>query len=102
VPFLDEDFRRIADSISPRIRFSEKQHKKILIDTFNDILPKAVWDRPKMGFSFPLQQWMSKHPAIADESFYKNKTAKSVITNFKNNRVHWSKAFALFQLQNHA
>jgi asparagine synthase (glutamine-hydrolysing) len=102
VPFLDEDFRRIADSISPRIRFSEKQHKKILIDTFNDILPKAVWDRPKMGFSFPLQQWMSKHPAIANESFYKNKTAKSVITNFRNNRIHWSKAFALFQLQNHA
>lgn len=101
VPFLDEDFQKTTNSISPQIRFIKKQHKKILIDTFNDILPEAVWDRPKMGFSFPLQQWMSNHPAIADQSFYKNKTAKSVITNFRNNKLHWSKAFALYQLQNH-
>ncbi|HWZ35371.1 MAG TPA: asparagine synthase-related protein, partial [Mucilaginibacter sp.] len=102
VPFLDEDFRRTANSISPQIRLIKNQHKKILIDTFNNILPKAVWDRPKMGFSFPLQQWMRDHPAIADESFYKNKTARSVITSFRNNRLHWSKAFALSQLQKHA
>lgn len=102
VPFLDEDFVLMANSISPQVRLSKKQHKKILIDTFKDILPKTVWDRPKMGFSFPLQQWMSNHPDITDQSFYKNKTAQSAITNFRNNRLHWSKAFALYQLQRHA
>lgn len=101
VPFLDEDFQKTANNISPQIRLIKKQHKKILIDTFSEVLPKAVWDRPKMGFSFPLQKWMSSHPAIADRSFYKSEAAKSVITNFRNNRVHWSKAFALYQLQSH-
>ncbi|GAA4093647.1 asparagine synthase (glutamine-hydrolyzing) [Mucilaginibacter panaciglaebae] len=101
VPFLDEDFQKTTNSIPPQIRLIKKQHKKILIDTFNDILPKAVWDRPKMGFSFPLQKWMSNHPAIADQSFYKNRAAQGVITNFRNNKLHWSKAFALYQLQRH-
>lgn len=102
VPFLDEDFTQIVQSLSPQIRLIKKQPKKILIDTFNDVLPKAVWDRPKMGFSFPLQQWMNNHPAITDISLYSNKTAQSVIANFINSKLHWSKAFAVFQLQNHA
>lgn len=102
VPFLDEDFLQTTYSVSPQIRLIKNQPKKILIDTFNNVLPKAVWDRPKMGFSFPLQQWMSNHPAIANESFYNSKTAKGIIINFKNDRIHWSKAFALYQLENHA
>jgi len=30
----------------------------LLIETFKDILPKAVWDRKKQGFAFPFQKWM--------------------------------------------
>jgi asparagine synthase (glutamine-hydrolysing) len=102
VPFLDEDFQQIVNSIAPDIRFDKDQPKKILVDAFKDILPEYVWNRPKMGFSFPLQQWMGQHPEISNENLYKNKKAKSVIRKFKNDRVHWSKAFALYQIQIHA
>jgi asparagine synthase (glutamine-hydrolysing) len=99
VPFLDEDFTNLAESIAPEIRFNSQQPKKILIDSFNGLLPEAVWNRPKMGFTFPLQQWMSQYKPISDNSLYQGKMAKDVIKNFKNNRIHWSKAFALYQIQ---
>ncbi|HTI60964.1 asparagine synthase (glutamine-hydrolyzing) [Mucilaginibacter sp.] len=102
VPFLDEDFKKLAESIAPEIRFDMNQPKKILIDSFKDILPRAIWDRSKMGFTFPLQQWMRTHAEINDESLYQSKKAKSIISDFKRNTMHWSKIFALYQIQTHA
>ena len=102
VPFLDEDFQNVVSSISPALLFDKRQPKKLLIDSFKEVLPETIWNRPKMGFSFPLQAWMRNHPEIANEHLYKGEYAKSVITNFKNNRTHWSKAFVLYLTQLHA
>ncbi|MDB4902130.1 MAG: hypothetical protein JWQ63_1411 [Mucilaginibacter sp.] len=101
VPFLDEDFKRLAETISPEIRFNKNQPKKILIDSFNDILPKEVWNRPKMGFTFPLQEWMGNHTEISNENLYKGKVAQNAVKRFKNSQMHWSKIFALYLLQLH-
>ena len=101
VPFLDEDFQQVAESIAPGIRFDKQQPKKILIDSFKDILSRQTWDRPKMGFSFPLQEWMRQHNQITDENLYNGAVAKSHIRKFKEGNLHWSKAFALYQIQMH-
>lgn len=101
VPFLDEDFKRMAESIAPAIRFDATQPKKLLIDSFTGMLPREIWDRSKMGFTFPLQQWMREHKEINDESLYRGKKARSIIKDFKNNTMHWSKAFALYQIRMH-
>ncbi|MGN6179114.1 MAG: asparagine synthase (glutamine-hydrolyzing) [Mucilaginibacter sp.] len=97
VPFLDEDFQRQVYAISPELRFNKQQGKKLLIDSFSDILPDAVWNRPKMGFTFPLQQWMRQFREISNPNQYHNKTARHFIKNFNRNEVHWSKIFALYQ-----
>lgn len=102
VPFLDEDFKRLAENIALDIRFDEKQPKKLLVDSFSDLLPRAIWDRSKMGFTFPLQQWMREHQGINDESFYQGRKAKNIVKGFKKNTMHWSKVFALYQIQMHA
>jgi asparagine synthase (glutamine-hydrolysing) len=102
VPFLDEDFIRLSDGINPVLRFDKSRPKKLLIDSFSDVLPEAIWNRTKMGFTFPLQEWMKKNQEITDESSYKRGKSKNIIKSFKNNSVHWSKAFALFQIQMHA
>lgn len=102
VPFLDEDFVRTAERINPGIRFDKSRPKKILIDSFSDILPEAIWNRTKMGFTFPLQDWMKENKEITNESLYTGNKSKSIVKSFKNNSVHWSKAFALFQIQMHA
>jgi len=98
VPFLDELFINLTDQISPEIRFSD-QPKKLLTDSFKYLLPKEIWNRPKMGFSFPLQKWMQQNQHISNEAMYQGKTTKKMIENFKNDKLHWSKCFALYQLQ---
>ncbi len=99
IPFLDEDFVRTVNCISPEIRFNRNQPKKILVDTFSDILPPAISNRPKMGFSFPLQQWLKNNETIGNEANYHGKTAKRIVRNFNSDKIHWSKVFALYQVQ---
>lgn len=99
VPFLDEDFAQTVKSIAPGIRFNGEKNKQLLIDSFTDLLPPEIWERRKMGFSFPLQQWMQAHQQINNPAAYPEGLAKKVIEGFNNNKVHWSKAFALYQLQ---
>lgn len=99
VPFLDEDFRQLVQNISPDIRFNTKQPKKILLDSFDKLLPEAIWKRPKMGFTFPLQKWMSKHNEISNANLYKGDFAQNIVRRFKGGRLHWSKIFALYQIQ---
>ena len=99
VPFLDEDFQQLALSIAPDIRFNNRQPKKLLIDSFRDILPKATWNRPKMGFTFPLQEWMKDYDNISNENLYRRKESIKIAKRFKNGEVHWSKMFALYQIR---
>ncbi len=102
VPFLDQRFVNTTNKISNNQRFKERP-KGILIEAFKNILPKAIWNRPKMGFSFPLQKWFLEGNQITDEKIYNNNDyAKKLIKQFKANKMHWSKAFALYQVvKNH-
>ena len=101
VPFLDEDFKRLAEIIAPEIRFNDEQPKKILIESFKNILPAEIWKRPKMGFTFPLQEWMGQNSQISNFNNYKGKLAQTTVKKFKTGEVHWSKVFALYQAQKH-
>ncbi|MEN0053605.1 MAG: asparagine synthase (glutamine-hydrolyzing) [Mucilaginibacter sp.] len=101
VPFLYEDFTRLVNNIDSKIRFSKHLPKKLLIESFKNLLPTAIWNRPKMGFTFPLQEWMMAHHEINYSESYRGKLAKNTIIKFNNNKIHWSKAFALYQIQPH-
>lgn len=101
VPFLDEDFQQMISSIAPEILFNKSHPKKLLIDSFEGILPQSIWNRRKMGFTFPLQEWMAHHPEISDETLYRGKLARNSVIRFKKGQIHWSKAFALYQVQQH-
>ena len=53
-PFLDVELAEFAFSLP----FDFKQHgssrKRILCDAYRDMLPKEIFDRPKMGFGLPV------------------------------------------------
>jgi len=98
VPFLDQDFVSAAHQIPLAQRFQERP-KGILIEAFKAILPRIIWDRPKMGFTFPLQQWFLAGDALTDEKNYTDHPyTLKLIQKFKAGKMHWSKAFALYQI----
>jgi asparagine synthase (glutamine-hydrolysing) len=98
VPFLDINFINLVSSIHPKIRYGEIQKKKLLIEAYKNDLPKETWNRSKMGFTFPFQEWMRKNKEISSIDLYKNKKAKELMTSFNRNGLHWSSAFALYKV----
>lgn len=100
VPFLDQRLIKTVLGISADVKFNPKQSKTLLISAFKDIMPEPVWNRKKMGFSFPFQEWMRDMPQISEPSQYTGKTSKKLISQFKTGHLHWSAAFALYHVNN--
>jgi len=99
IPFLGKDFLKLCYSIAPQIKFAGPIAKQLLIDSFKDILPEEVWNRKKMGFTFPFQEWNKKHPEINKISQHPNKTVAKLGQQFLNNQLHWSRCFSLLQIE---
>lgn len=100
VPFLDQAMISTALRIHPKTKFSSKVQKVLLIEAFKDVLPEQVWNRKKMGFSFPFQEWMSRYERISNPDGYKNPTTKKLMQDFCRGKLHWSSAFALYHINN--
>jgi asparagine synthase (glutamine-hydrolysing) len=60
IPFLDKEVLALANQTHDDIRFSKTKPKGWLIDTFKNKLPAEIWNRKKMGFTFPFATWMRK------------------------------------------
>lgn len=56
-PFLDFRLVEWANSLPVRWKLHGGRGKWLLYQTFRDLLPKAIWDRPKMGFGVPIAKW---------------------------------------------
>lgn len=99
VPFLDQELLKAIYHISSDIKFNNKVPKGLLVNSFKDILPEAIWDRPKMGFTFPLQGWLMENKRINNPDLYQaNEFSKTLMEKFKAGKLHWSKAYALYQV----
>ncbi|WP_419802980.1 asparagine synthase (glutamine-hydrolyzing) [Mucilaginibacter sp.] len=96
MPFLDTDFIQTVNNIHSSIRFDQKLPKGLLIKSYQDLLPKEIWDRKKMGFSFPLQKWMKTNPITANLATSKNASIASFTQQFLEDKLHWSKLLALY------
>ena len=57
VPFLDHNLVDLILAINDKNKYP-KTTKKLLIDSLQGLLPKYVYDRPKMGFTFPWEKWL--------------------------------------------
>lgn len=100
VPFLDPNFIKLVSSIHPSIRFGENQKKRLLIEAYRKELPDQVWNRSKMGFTFPFKEWIRKNKDISSPDLYQNKKAKKLMQAFSQNKLHWSSALALHKVFN--
>ena len=56
-PFLDHHVVELAARIPREFKLQGRRGKRILIQTFSDLLPAAIQTRKKMGFGVPLDHW---------------------------------------------
>jgi asparagine synthase (glutamine-hydrolysing) len=98
VPFLDVEFSRLSFKIHSDVKYAGTFGKQLLIDSFKNILPREIWDRPKMGFSFPFKEWFahSKYKLAFNGADMSAAHAK-----FVSGQMHWSQFFTLLLIQGH-
>ena len=56
-PFLDQDVVRLAALLPTQQKLRSSVGKRILTETFRDLLPESIQRRSKMGFGVPLDHW---------------------------------------------
>ena len=57
-PFLDHNLIKLALSLPLDIKIKKDKSKFILRKVLNRYLPEELYERPKMGFSVPLDNWL--------------------------------------------
>lgn len=96
VPFLDQEFVDLSMQISSSVKSAGKRPKQLLIDSFRDILPEAIWNRPKMGFGFPFKDW------LANDEFMKGliQPDHQDFQGLTSGSRHWSQFLSLALIKN--
>lgn len=56
-PFMDHKVVELAARIPRELKLHGRRGKRILIETFADLLPTSIQTRRKMGFGVPLDHW---------------------------------------------
>ena len=100
VPFLDKEVVDTAFSINEKTKFSNTIKKSLLVNAFGKTLPKEIWNRPKMGFSFPFAEWLKNNEMVKAMAHNNNANTKIVVNDFMKGKLHWSKIMSLLVLQN--
>jgi asparagine synthase (glutamine-hydrolysing) len=104
VPFLDLDLVDYVLSVAARAKTRFRTPKGLLIEACRDLLPERVYNRPKMGFSLPMDSWM-RGPlrAFADSGLDEIETRKilapdavaNVRSSFERRQIHWTRIWSL-------
>jgi asparagine synthase (glutamine-hydrolysing) len=58
VPFLDHEVVNFIFSLPTSSKIDKGIRKRVVQDTFRNILPKEIYNRPKHGFEVPLLGWL--------------------------------------------
>lgn len=58
VPFLDYQVVDFLFSLPESFKINTSVRKRILHDSFRDLLPREIYNRPKKGFEVPLLKWL--------------------------------------------
>jgi asparagine synthase (glutamine-hydrolysing) len=99
VPFLDIGLLRCVELIKPADRYKDEGHKYLLTASNPGTIPRAIIDREKKGFTFPMSTWMRNSPQRFKELIRRGETQDRIIRGFKGGYDHWSKYWSLAVLE---
>ena len=108
VPFLDHELVEYVLGVPDKYK-KPTSPKKLLVDSFADVLSENVHNRPKMGFVLPYEYWMKNELKSFCESrlkeldrltFFRNGQVQKLWNSFLRNdkRVTWSRIWPLVVL----
>jgi len=101
LPFLDDKVVRIALKISSAIKYGGVLPKQFLINIFKKNLPETIWNRPKMGFSFPFAKWLGNSNYVKELMLSSTSITQENYKKFKEGKLHWSRLMSLIILKNY-
>ena len=97
VPLLDHRVCELAFTIGGEWKIRHGRSKYIFIETFKDILPQSLHNRPKWGFEMPISKWLKTDlryliednlspERINGEGIFHYPAVKSLVDNLMSNR----------------
>lgn len=103
VPYLDHRLIEHVLGLPAALRLDRGRPKALLLDALGEDLPREVWDRPKMGFTFPFEPWLRLRAlelevACFDQKLLQRRAVEAVWREFRAGRLHWSRPWALLVL----
>lgn len=83
VPLLDHEVVEYALNISPKLKYKKGTSKYLLKEVLYDFLPSEMFERPKQGFSIPLQKWLKTDLKYLIDSYLSKETIETInIVNY--------------------
>ncbi|RYD97574.1 MAG: hypothetical protein EOP50_05605, partial [Sphingobacteriales bacterium] len=101
VPLLDKEFMKTAMRIRSDVKYGGPNAKGLLVDAFRNRLPREVWDRKKMGFSFPFTEWMKADEWVRSRVLSGSRSSVQLMQQFDRGGLHWSGLMCLLVLRTH-
>lgn len=100
VPFLDHRLVEYVQSLPLTLKLRGGMNKPLLLQALGGRFPRTVWNRQKMGFTFPFAQWLQQRGeelqaySLAQPLFHRT-AVEGIWKDFREGRVHWSRPWAL-------
>ncbi|MEO7166289.1 MAG: asparagine synthase (glutamine-hydrolyzing) [Chthoniobacterales bacterium] len=107
IPFLDHELVEYSLGLPAAEKTRRGGVKGLLVEACRDLLPPAVYQRPKAGFALPMQKWMTGPlaPFVEDglrevvaRAFLPEKFIADASAQFREGRLHWTRLWSMVVL----
>ncbi len=107
VPFLDHELVEYSLGLPAAEKRRYRGVKGLLVEACRDLLPSAVYQRPKAGFALPMQKWMEGPLASFVENGLEDAMATGLLPkdfvaqarlDFRSGRLHWTRLWSMVVL----
>jgi asparagine synthase (glutamine-hydrolysing) len=111
VPFVDSMIVRFVLNLPGKWKINGNRPKPLLLDVMKNLLPEAIWRRPKMGFILPFERWLRTSLYGELNEIYRNvenlkrlgfqaNFARDIWRTFQErpHKERWSRSWALYVL----
>lgn len=78
VPILDHTVVEFALNLDPKLKVKDGIQKYLLKEVLYEFVPKEIFDRPKWGFSIPLDKWLKNDLSFLIEEHLSEQRIKQV------------------------